>query len=127
MSNVFLKLIGSRVINYMGLKMDEGLEPLKTEKVTDYSHLDIPFALGQELEVKRNQHIFIEAGATINVKGREVVGVEPNPALAEFGQVQGYYRVWPDSGEVRLGFWFTAHKQVSLDQFKYCVRLYTYG
>lgn len=128
MSQTFLRLLpGTRLTNYLGLRCDEGIQPLRAEVSTEYGYLDIPFATGQEMELKRNQHVFLEAGATINVKGREVVGIEPNPALAEFGQVQGYYRAQPGSGEKRLGFYFTCHKQVDLTQFKYAVRVYMYA
>lgn len=125
MDSTFVKLTaGTRITNYIGLKMDQGKE-FRFGK--NYLYLDVPLATMEDMEVKRNQHIFIEAGGTINVKGRDIVEVEPNPALAEYGQVQGSYKVHPDSGEKRLGVWFTAHKQVDLSQFEYLVRLYMYG
>lgn len=125
MDTTLLKLMdGSRVKNHMGLRMDEGYEYVKGK---NYLHLDIPILLGEETSVKRGQHVFLEAAGSINVKGRNVVEVEGNPALAEYGQMQPGYKVHPDSGARRLGIWFTAHKQLDLDSLDYLVRLYMYA
>lgn len=125
MDTVLLKLIdGARIKNHMGLRMDEGVESIKGK---NYLHLDIPVKLPEETSIKRGQHVFIEAAGTVDVKGRNVVEVEPNPALAEYGQVQPGYRIHPDSGVKRLGLWFTAHKQLDLETLDYCVRLYMYA
>jgi hypothetical protein len=127
MDTSFLKLLkGSRLTNYMGLEMLEGHEAIFGK---NYLHLDIPVlgAVSEEgltTEIKRNQHVFIRAAATVNVKGRNFIEVEPNAALAEVGQVQGMYRIHPDSGQIELGFWFTARKDVSLSELKYAVRIY---
>jgi len=104
--------------------MDEGYEAIKGK---NYLYLDIPVRQSEETSIKRGQHVFIEAAATIDVKGRQIVEVEPNPALAEYGQVQAGYKVHPDSGPRRVGVWFTAHKQLDLDSLDYCVRMYMYA
>lgn len=125
MDSVFLKLVaGSRISNYLGLRMDAGKE---FSNGKNYLFLDIPFSASSSTEVKRGQHIFLESAATINVKGRDIVGVEPSLALAEFGQVQGFFHIHPDSGEQRLGFWFTAHKNIDIGTLGYAVRIYMYG
>jgi hypothetical protein len=125
MDTTLLKLIdGARVKNHLGLRMDEGIEPVKGK---NYLHMDIPVRIPADSVVKRGQHVFIEAAGTINVKGRNVAEVEANPALAEYGQVQPTRKVHPDSGLIQLGVWFTAHKQLDLKDLEYCVRLYMYA
>lgn len=124
MDSVFLKLIdGARVKNHLGLRMDEGYEYIKGK---NYLYLDIPARPYVE-KIKRNQHVFLEAAGAVNVKGRNVVEVEANPVLAEFGQVQPSYRIHPDSGEKRLGIYFTAHKELDLTELEYLVRVYMYA
>lgn len=121
MDTTFLKLLeGTRVKNHMGLRMDEGMEWMRGK---NYLHLDVPARRGQE-EIKRNQHVFLEAAATVDVRGRNMIEVEPNPALAEYGQVQPSYRIHPDSGLKQLGVWFTAHKSLNVEDLEYLVRLY---
>lgn len=121
MDSIFLKLVdGARVKNHLGLRMTEGYE-YKHGK--NYMYLDIPAVTLNE-EIKRNQHVFLEAAGTIEVKGRSIAEIEPNPALAEFGQVQSAYKVHPDSGIIKLGVWFTAHKALDLGSVDYLVRLY---
>lgn len=124
---MFLNLVrGNRLSSYMGLEMAEGFvykfAPL-------YTYIEIParsFILDRELvaEVKRNQHVWVNPACEINVRGNYTVEVEPNPALAEFGQVQAGYRIHPGTGHKEPGFWFTARKDVTLHQLDYAVRLY---
>lgn len=127
METSYLKLMkGSRLTNYMRLEMDKGTEPVLGK---NYLHLDIPVVgavteEGTSLQVKRNQHVWIAAAAHVDMKGRNFIEVEPNPALAEMGQTQATYRLHPDSGRKQLGFWFTARKDVDLTQLEYAVRIY---
>lgn len=127
METSYLKLMkGSRLTNYIRLEMDPGTEPMLGK---NYLYLDIPLSAavaeeGPTMQVKRNQHVWIAATATVDVKGRNFLEVEPNPALAASGQVQGLYRIHPDSGRKQLGFWFTARKDVDLTNVAYAVRIY---
>lgn len=131
METSYLKLMnGSRLSNYMRLEMDEGTEPVLGK---NYLYLEIPLAgaiiedaykTQVSMEVKRNQHVWIRSAATVDMKGRNFIEVEPNPALAELGQVQAVYRVHPDSGKKQLGFWFTARKDTDLTSLEYAVRIY---
>lgn len=127
METSYLKLMnGSRLSNYMRLEMDEGTEPVLGK---NYLYLEIPLAgavseEGVSLQIKRNQHVWIRSAATVDMKGRNFIEVEPNPALAELGQVQAVYRVHPDSGKKQLGFWFTARKDTDLTSLEYAVRIY---
>lgn len=127
MESSFLKLMkGSRLTNYMRLEMDAGVEPLLGK---NYLYLDIPVAgaiteEGTTMQIKRNQHVWIAAAAHVDIKGRNFIEVEPNSELAEYGQVQGLYRIHPDSGRKQLGFWFTARKDCDLAQLTHAVRLY---
>jgi len=128
METSYLKLMkGSRLSNYMRLEMDKNVEPVLGK---NYLYLEIPVAgavADEELltmQIKRNQHVWIKSAATVDMKGRNFIEVEPNPALAEMGQVQPTYRVHPDSGKKELGFWFTARKDVDLTELEYAVRIY---
>lgn len=121
MDTVYLKLIdGARLKNHMGLKLDEGQDYTKGK---NYLHIDIGARVLAE-PVKRGQHVFLEAVGTVDVKGRNIILVEGNPALAEFGQIQPSYHVHPDSGAKQLGIWFTAHKNCDISELGYLVRLY---
>lgn len=129
MDTSYLKLLNgsSRIKNYMGLVLDPGVVP---EAGKNYMYIDLPVrnaivAEGEAVtEVKRNQHVWIQAAGKVDVKGMNFIEVEPNPALAEMGQVQGLYRIHPGSGEKQLGFWFTARRDVDLSVLKYAVRIY---
>lgn len=124
MDTIFLKLIdGARVKNHLGLVMDEGKEAMRGK---NYLYLDIPARKVPE-EIKRNQHVFLEAAGTIDVKGKNVIEVEANPELAEYGTVQGNVRHHPDSGKKQLGVWFTAHKALDVTKLQYLVRIYMYS
>ena len=120
---------GSRLTNYMRLEMLDGHDYLLGK---NYMYIDIPL-LGVDEEdklitsIKRNQHVFIKAAATVDMKGRNFIEVEPNQKLAEIGQVQGMYRLHPDSGVTQLGFYFTARKDVELSELEYAVRIYMPG
>ena len=127
MDSAYLKLIeGSRLTNYMGLKMEKGHMYTNGK---NYMFLDIPVLgvtgeTGLTMEVKRNQHVWVKAAATVEIKGRNFIEVEPNHALAAVGQVQASYKIHPDSGVTELGFWFSARKDVDLSDAQYAVRIY---
>lgn len=131
----FLKLSGgSRLTNYLGLKMDEGLLP---KFGVGYLYLQIPvrgIVRDQDdakdnspLLVKRNQHVFIEPACSVNVRGRNIVGIEPSSQLAEWGQVQSTYMVHPGTGILTPGFWFTARKDTDLSRIDFAIRIYMYA
>lgn len=122
MESTFLKLVdGTRINNWMGLTLDPGMEYVRAR---DYLHLDVPARKQEDMEVKRNQHIFIEAAGTVDVKGSHLIEVEANPTLSAFGQVQGIHRIHPGTGVRQLGVWFTAHKNCDVSELDYLVRLY---
>ena len=130
METSYLKLMTAapRAVSYMRLEMDEGVQPVQGK---NYLYLEIPVRgvetedqQGVTLEVKRNQHVWIAAAAHVNVHDRQFIEVEPNAALAEYGQVQPLYRLHPGSGRKQLGFWFTARKDTDLSKFDYAVRVY---
>lgn len=127
METSYLKLMsGSRLKNHVGLEMTPGFD---MKNGTNYLFLEIPVLgvpteEGNSLEVKRNQHVFIQAAASVDVKGFSFIEIEPNAALAEVGDIQGLYRLHPGSGRQQLGFWFTARKDVDLKDYSYAVRVY---
>lgn len=127
METSYLKLMeGNRLKNYVGLEMQEGHA---FHNGIGYLYLDIPVLgvdteEGRTQEIKRNQHVFIKAAATVNVRGYSFIEIEPNSDLAEVGSIQGLYRVHPGTGQQQVGFWFTARKDVNLAEFKYLARIY---
>lgn len=131
MSITFLKLMeGSRLTNYMGLEMLGGAEMKKGQ---GYLYLEIPFG---EVEVdgvkthgvvKRNQHVLLESSCKVNVKGNQVIEIEPNTQLAAWGQVQPSYKIHPQSGEQVPGVWFTARKDCDISDLPYLIRIYMYN
>lgn len=134
----FLKLSGgSRLTNYLGLRMDEGREH-KFGK--GYLFLEIPVRgihrdeietpavlVDSPMIVKRNQHVFVEPACTLSVRGYNIVGIEPNPALSEFGQVQAGYKISPETGVQCPGFYYTARKDTDLSKLDYAIRIYMYA
>ena len=116
----FIKLaVPTKLVNHLGLRMDEGFNYVHGK---NYMYVEIPAI--QASEVKKASHVFLEAAATIDVKGQAIALVEPNSELAEYGQLQPSYYIHPGSGQIRLGFWFFALKPTDLSQFHYLVRLY---
>lgn len=133
MESAFLKLVaGTRLTNYMGLKMDTDV-PYKFGK--SYLYIEIPVAavLGAEsatvedMLVKRNQHVFIKPACMVNVKGSNIIEVEPYPDLAQYGQVQAGYKIHPGTGEIIPGFWFSARKDIDISKLEYAIRIYMYA
>lgn len=132
MESAHVKLVsGSRIENYLGLRMDAGYNYTHGK---NYMFISVPATVlveasekGMEeptMTIKRNQHVFIPAACTLNVRGQSFLEIEPNPALAEFGQVQGTYRVHPDSGEMRPGVWFTARKDTDISELQFLINIY---
>lgn len=123
---------GSRQTGYMGLVMAEGAPVRFGGK--DYSYAEIPLVgfrgvdkdkpedVGQK--AIRNQHVYVVPACTINVRGDFHIQVEPNPALSEFGSVQGSYYVHNGSGILIPGFWMTLRKDLEAADVQYAIRLY---
>lgn len=128
LDSVFLNLTrGNRLSQYMGLRLREGTLPKYGQP--NYSYVEIPIAeVQKEGEVVesalRNQHLLIVPDCILNVRGDYHVLVEPNPALAEFGQVQAPYYIHSGEGEQAPGFYITLRKDLDLSSIKYAVRLY---
>jgi hypothetical protein len=129
LESVFLNLCrGNRLSNLMGLKLD-ALDSAPKFGST-YTYVEIPvggvFKDGEPVEGKivRNQYVRINPACTVDCRGRDAILVEPNPAIAEFGMIQGSYYIHPESGELRPFFWFQARKDVAIEDLGYAVRLY---
>lgn len=118
---------GNRLSAYMGLELASGVEP-KFEK--GYNFLDIPVLALQKDDGTtvekglRNQHLFVVPACTMDLRGDYKVLVEPNPALSEYGSVQGMYYVQPESGRRVPGFWITLRKDLDLSNISYAIRMY---
>lgn len=118
---------GNRLTSYMGLDLDEGVE-LKFEK--GYTHCDIPIRVllnadGTPVEKGlRNQHLRVIPACSVDLKGDYKLLVEPNPALSEFGSVQGMYYIQPGTGRQTPGFYITLRKDLDLSTVSYGIRLY---
>lgn len=130
MESAYLNLVrGNRLSSLMGLKM---VADYPYRNAQNYMYVEIPvrhFELDGEpvTEAKRNQHVFVVPACSINVRGTSIVEVEPNPDLARLGQLQAGYKVHPNSGLKEPGFWFTARKDVKLEDIGYAIRLYMYA
>lgn len=129
MSTTFLKLMeGSRLSNYMGLKMSPGF---KFTNGQGYMYIEIPLLQvemdGQpQVGIKRNQQVFLVPACTVEVKGNQVIEIEPNIELAELGTVQASYKIHPQSGLKRPGVWFTPRRDTDLSELTYLIRIYMY-
>lgn len=130
MESSYMKLLSgsTRIRNYVCLELTAGYKLTPPLKDVVYAEVSVLGVLGEDgklsQEVKRNQHVWIQAAGSVEVKGQHFVEVEPNSKLAEFGQVQGMYRLHPGSERTQLGFWFTARKDTNLADFGYAVRIY---
>lgn len=129
----FLKLIpgSSRIVARMGLKMDEGV-PMKVAG-HGYLALEIPAVairnpsdLPRTEKALRNQHVQIIPGCSLEVRGNEIVEIEPCPELAEYGSVQAGYYILPDDKAKRIvpAFWITLRKDLDLSDIPYAIRIY---
>lgn len=128
MESSFLNLgRGNRTTAYMGLELDPGVE-IKYEK--GYTYMDIPvreLVNGEGVIVEkglRNQHLRVIPACSVDLKGDYKILVEPNPALAEFGAVQGMYYIQPGTGRQTPGFYITLRKDLDLSQIQYGIRMY---
>lgn len=118
----YLKLVsGSRVTNYMGLVMDEGV-PFKYGK--HYLSIQVPVRIPEDLIVKRGQQIFIAAACTLAVRGEHLVEVEPSVEFHQFGTVSPGYKIDPGTEKHQPGVWLIAHKSLDLSTIDFAVKLY---
>lgn len=130
MESAFLKLAaGSRLTNYMGLKMTEGHE---FKYGHQYMYVEIPikeiYNPSEEKVVTkamRNQHVRIIPACTVHVRGRHTVEIEPNSRLSEYGTISGgIYRVHSDGPEMVPGFYITLRRDLDISDIEWAVRLY---
>lgn len=118
---------GNRLSAYMGLELEPGVE---LQFAPGYIYAEIPilaFLNGESTEVDsplRNQHLRVVPAGTVDPRGDYKILVEPNPALSEFGSVQGSYYIQPNTGRQSPGFYITLRKDLVLADIKYGVRLY---
>lgn len=129
MESSFLNLNrGNRLSSYMGLEMAPGVASLPF--TPGFTHIDIPplhlekddgTVLEQGL---RNQHLRIVPACTVDLRGDYKLLVEPNPALAAVGSVQGMYYIQSGSGRQAPGIWITLRKDFNPADLPWVVRLY---
>jgi hypothetical protein len=132
METSYLKLIGSRLANHLGLKMDEGYEfAFPNVQERNYAYVEIPvkelYNFTEEKTVDkglRNQHLIVNPACTIDVKGHYRFEVHPNPELWKYGIVQGMYYLEPKDGIVTPGFSIVLRRDLELADIKYAVRIY---
>lgn len=132
METSYMKLIGSRLSNHLGLKMEEGHEyrfPQIQER--NYAYVEIgATALYLPSEEKyldkalRNQQVKVLPACTVDVKGHYRFEVHPNPQLWEYGTCQGMYYLEPREGEIRPGFYVALRKDLDLKDIDYAIRIY---
>lgn len=133
METSYLKLIdGTRIQNYLGLKMDDGYIAAKPQEAgRNYAYLEIParelYNPSDESVVMkgmRNQYIRVIPACSVNVRGNYRFEVEPNPALAEFGALQGRYYLEPGDGQLVPHFHLWLRRDLELSDIKWAIRLY---
>lgn len=132
METSYLKLLGSRLSNHLGLKMDEGYEysfPQVQER--NYAYIEIPvkelFNPTEEKVVDkglRNQHLLVVPACTVDVKGSYRFEVHPNPKLWSYGIVQGLYYLEPKEGTKAPSFSVVLRRDLELSDIDYAVRIY---
>lgn len=135
MSTSYLSLVsGSRVSNYLGLKMDPGTEfSYPPTGDSQYAYIEIPVRVilvstGEVLEAGtkalRNQHVYIQPACTVHVRGSYRFEVHPNPAFWEYGTAQGSYYLEPGEGLLTPGFYVSLKKDLDPSKIVYAVRIY---
>lgn len=132
METSYLKLIGSRLSNHLGLKMDEGYEfsfPQVQER--NYAYVEIPVkelvnaADGKPVEKgMRNQQILVVPACSVDVKGHYRFEVHPNAQLWNYGVVQGMYYLEPKEGMKVPSFHIALRRDFELSDIDYAVRIY---
>lgn len=133
MDTSYLSLVsGSRISNYLGLKMTEGSEfSYPGIQNRQYAYIEIPVgsiivsSTGEITDkALRNQHVLVQPACTVDVKGNYRFEVHPNPAIWAYGTAQGMYYLEPSSGQQVPGFYVTLRKDIDLSTLDYAVRIY---
>lgn len=132
METSYLKLIGSRLSNHLGLKMDEGYEYMFPQvQERNYGYVEIPvkelYNPGEEKAVEkglRNQQLIVVPACTVDVKGHYRFEVHPNPQLWNYGIVQGMYYLEPKEGTKSPNFSIVLRKDLDPAEIEYAVRIY---
>lgn len=121
---------GSRLSNYLGLKMTEGHEIGRpTQASRSYAYIEVPVLTlrgsdGDSDEAKRNAYIEVVPACTVDVKGRCRFEVHPNPKLFEYGMAQGSYYLEPEDGELVPSIRVWLRRDLSLSNLDYAIRIY---
>lgn len=131
METSYLRMVdGTRLSNYLGLKMQEGYEVGRpTQAARSYAYIEIPVMTlrgnGEDSsEAKRNAYVEVVPACTVNVKGRCRFEVHPNPKLYEYGMAQGMYYLEPEDGELIPSIRIWLRRDLSLSDLDYAIRIY---
>lgn len=132
METSFLKVLDSRISNYLGLKMDPGYSfasPGIQER--NYAYIELPvkelYLPSEEKVVSkglRNQHILVLPPCTVDVKGNYRFEVHPNPKFWDYGIVQGMYYLEPKDGVRTPGFSVVLRRDMESSDLDWAVRIY---
>lgn len=133
MTTSYLSMVsGSRIGNYLGLKMDEGKayrHPGVQQR--QYAYIEIPIrhlintSTGEIVEKGlRNQVIQVVPACTVDVRGDYRFEVHPDPELWQFGIVQGMFYLEPLSGKQEPSFYMHLRKDMTIDPERAVIRIY---
>jgi hypothetical protein len=128
MDTVFLNLVrGTRLSNYMGLLMDEGV-PYRYAR--DYTYVEIPLAQlynpsTEEVVEKatRNQKLRIIPACKVSPKGTYKLLVKTNPRLQEYATCPAMFLLDPSESEA-LSFYALFQKDMDSRELDWAVRIY---
>lgn len=120
---------GNRLTSWMGL---EGKYTFPKHSERNYGYVEIPFRAepfrngeGEyQPQGARQQYLEVFPDCSVNVRGHCRIFVQPNPALAKFGPLQGGYYIESQSGTVIPTFFISLRKDLDPSLFEYAVRLY---
>lgn len=133
METSYLSMVsGSRIKNFLGLKMDEGID-YKNAGVQEraYAYIEIPvrhienMSTG-EISMKglRNQVVRIVPACTVNVRGNYRFEVHPDRSLWAYGVVEGMYYLESQEGELEPSFYMQLRKDMELSAGSPVIRIY---
>lgn len=130
----YLSLVsGARIKNYLGLQMDEGrVFTYPPTGDSGYGYVQIPAArivdmAGEPLvadKALRNQAVRIVPACSVDIKGSYRFEVHPNPALWDFGAVQGVFYLEPGEGRLVPSFVMNLRKDLTLTDIPWAIRIY---
>lgn len=128
--SAFLNLVrGSRLVAYMGLKLDD---PSRPKYSKNYTYVEIPLreVLGADgtpvTKALRNQHCRIVPACELSIKGNSKILVKTNPKLQEVSNCPTMLILDEGEGEQPV-FYASFRKDFDVSELEWAVRLYMFS